>query len=125
MSDAGQDRIVLDWFTKESHLKDIAVIYICQDVFPPGKYAKTISRNAHYIVGFKNPRDQLGVQNLGQQCFPHELQEVMEVYMNATAKDYGYLLFDLNPHTPYNTSFKSCLLHHEGPTVVYQRKERA
>jgi len=50
MSDAAQDRTVLDLFTKESHHKDIAVIYICQDMFPPGKYAKTISRNAHHVV---------------------------------------------------------------------------
>ena len=35
-----------------------------QDMFPKGKHAKTISRNAHYIVAFKNPRNQLGVRIL-------------------------------------------------------------
>ena len=39
-----------------------------QDMFPKGKHAKTISRNAHYIVAFKNPRDQLGVRILTQQA---------------------------------------------------------
>ena len=33
-------------------------------MFPPGKYAKSISRNAHYVIAVKNPRDQLGVRNL-------------------------------------------------------------
>ena len=89
MNVAGDDRKVLDLFTKESHHKNITVIYICQDMFPSGKYAKTISRNAHYIIAFKNPRDQLGVRNLVQQSFPHEVREVMEVFRDATARDYG------------------------------------
>ena len=40
------------------------VIFMTQDMFPKGKRAKTISRNAHYIVAFKNPRNQLGVRIL-------------------------------------------------------------
>ena len=55
MNVAGDDRKVLDLFTKESHHKNITVIYICQDMFPSGKYAKMISRNAHYIIAFKTP----------------------------------------------------------------------
>ena len=31
--------------------------------FPPGKYTKSISRTAHCIIAFKNPRDQLGMNN--------------------------------------------------------------
>lgn len=123
MSDAGNDRKVLDLFTKESHHKNIAVIYICQDMFPSGKYAKTISRNAHYIIAFKNPRDQLGVRNLVQQSFPHEVRKVMEAFRDATARDYGYMLFDLHPRTQDDVRLKTCILHHEGPTVVFQRKE--
>ena len=49
---------------KHSHHQNINVMYLCQDMFPPGKYAKSISRNAHYIIAFKNPRDQLGMKNL-------------------------------------------------------------
>ena len=123
MSDAGNDRKVLDLFTKESHHKNIAVIYICQDMFPSGKHAKTISRNAHYIIAFKNPRDQLGVRNLVQQSFPHEVRDVMEAFRDATARDYGYMLFDLHPRTQDDVRLKTCILNHEGPTVVFQRKE--
>ena len=70
MTEGGEDKALLDLFTKRSHHQNITVLYLCEDMFPPGKYAKSISRNAHYIVAFKNPRDQLGMKNLLLQAFP-------------------------------------------------------
>ena len=54
-----------------------------QDMFPKGKHAKTISRNANYIIAFKNPRNQLGVHILMQQAFPQDFKEVLNVYRDA------------------------------------------
>jgi len=48
---------LLDLFTEHSYNQNITVLYLSQDMFPSGKYAKSISRNAHYIVAFKNPQD--------------------------------------------------------------------
>ena len=70
MDEGSNDKRVLDLFTRDSHHQDVTVLYLCQDLFPNGKYAKTISRNAHYITVFKNPRDQLGMRNLLLQSFP-------------------------------------------------------
>ena len=58
MDEGGNDKNVLDLFTKHSHHQNITVIYLCQDLFPAGKFAKTISRNAHYIQRLK-----IGVTN--------------------------------------------------------------
>ena len=55
MDEGSGDKRVLDLFTKHSHHQNITVLYLCQDMFPVGKYAKSISRNAHYIVAFKAP----------------------------------------------------------------------
>ena len=49
---------------QHSHHQNIIVLYLCQDMFPPRKYAKSISWNAHYIIAFKSSRDQLGMKNL-------------------------------------------------------------
>ena len=38
MEEGGNDKRVLDLFTKHSHHQNITVIYLCQDMFPPGKY---------------------------------------------------------------------------------------
>lgn len=48
MAEGGEDKELLDLFTKHSH-QNITVLYLCQDMFPPGKYAKSISRNAHSL----------------------------------------------------------------------------
>ena len=72
MVEGGEDKELLDFFTKHSHHQNITVLYmyLCQDMFRTGKYAKSISRNAHYVIAFKNPRDQLGMTNLLLQAFP-------------------------------------------------------
>ena len=56
--EGGENKELLDLFTKHSHHQNITVLYLCQDIFSPGKYAKSISRNAHYVIAFKKPRDQ-------------------------------------------------------------------
>ena len=47
MNEGSSDKDVLDLFTKDSRHQQITVIYLCQDLFPSGKLAKTMSRNAH------------------------------------------------------------------------------
>ena len=65
---------------------EVTVLYLCQDMFPPLKYSKSISRNAHYIVAFKNPREQLRMRNLLLQAFPTCLQDMMDVYQKVTER---------------------------------------
>jgi len=36
MAEGGEDKELLDLFTKHSHQQNITVIYLCQDMFPPG-----------------------------------------------------------------------------------------
>ena len=122
MTEGGDDKEVLDLFTKHSHHRNITVIYLCQDMFPPGKYAKSISRNAHYVVAFKNPRDQLGFKNLLLQAFPMEWQDIMQVYSEATQRPYGYITLDLHPASKDAHRVFSHLLTHEGCMRLYPRK---
>ena len=42
LADGGEGKELLDLFTKHSHHQNITVLYLCQDMFPPGKYAKSI-----------------------------------------------------------------------------------
>ena len=78
MRDCGEDQHVLDLFTKGSHHNDVTCIYLTQNLFPPGKYARAISLNTHYVVAFKNPRDAVGVRNMAQQAYPGRVAYVME-----------------------------------------------
>ena len=97
MVEGGEDKELLDLFTKHSDHQNITVLYLCHDMFPPGKYAKSISRNAQYILAFKNPRDQLGMKNLLLQAFPTSWQDMMDVYQKVTERPFGYTVLDLHP----------------------------
>ena len=114
MVEGGEDKELLDLFTKHSHHQNITVLYLCQDMFPPGKYAKCISRNAQYIVAFKNPRDQLGMKNLLLQAFPTCWQDMMDVYQKVTERPFGYTVLDLHPASDDRKRVFSHLLTHEG-----------
>ena len=121
MDEGSNDKRVLDLFTKDSHHRNVTVLYLCQDMFPPGKYAKTISRNAHYIVAFKNPRDQLGVRNVMLQSFPTTWKDTLETFHHATARPYGYLVLDLHPASSDQQRLLSHVLKDEGWTRTYQK----
>lgn len=100
MDASSRNQFVSDLFTKHSHHRNVTVIYLLQDLFPPGKYAKGISRNVHYIVVFKNPRDKVAMRTLLLQAFPSRWEQVMDKYEEVTKRPYSYLLLDLHPHSP-------------------------
>ena len=120
MDEGSNDKRVLDLFTKHSHHQGITVLYLCQDLFPNGKFAKTISRNAHYIVTFKNPRDQLGIRNLLLQSFPTQWQAVLDTFRKVTEQPFGYMLLDLHPASQDDQRILSHLLKHEGFVRCHQ-----
>lgn len=120
MADGGDDKTVLNIFTQHSHHMNITVLYLCQDLFPKGKYAKTISRNAQYIIVFKNPRDQVAIRTLILQMYPTRWKEVLEQYSKVTERPFGYFVFDVHPATPDNCRMVSHLLRHEGFLRCYR-----
>ena len=97
MEEGGSDKRVLDLFTKDSHHRGITAIYVTQDLFPPGKFSKTINGNAHYIVSFKNPRDQTGIRTVLLQAFPGRWHEILHLFKKITSRPFGYLMLDLHP----------------------------
>ena len=103
MNESMKNDAMVELITRGSHHRHINTMTLVQNLFPPGKFSRTISLNTHYIVAFKNPRDSLGVSTLSKQAFPGEVSRVMETYEDATQQPYGYLLFDLHPTTtnPY------------------------
>ena len=121
MNEGGSDKNVLDLFTKDSHHQKITVIYLCQDLFPNGKFAKPISRNAHYIIAFKIPRDQLGLRNLLQQSFPTQFREVLDTFRHVNnERPFAYMCLDTHPASQDDQRFLSHLLKDERFMPCYQ-----
>ena len=119
MTEGGQDKRVLDLFTKDSHHRNITVLFLTQDLFPPGKFAKTINRNAHYIIAFKNPRDKTGIRNILMQMYPERWRRILEVYNRITSRPFGYLFLDVHPASDDRFRLWSHLTRAEGTPQVH------
>jgi hypothetical protein len=101
-------------FTRMRHAS-ISTIFIVQNMFFDCKYMRTISRNAHYMVLFPNPRDAGMINKLGQQMFPGKSKYIVESFQQATAKPFGYLFIDLKPNVKYR--IKTGVLRGEEPCI--------
>ena len=67
MSQCSNDQRVVDLFTRGSHHRGISVLYLAQNLFPPGKLSRTISLNSHYMyVDNPKPSRLIGHYNLGK-----------------------------------------------------------
>lgn len=99
MAEMADNPLLGDLFTKGSHHKNLTVMFLVQNVYHKGKYMRTASLNAHYIVAFKNSRDtsQFGV--LARQANPRKAKILQQVFDDATSQPHGYLLLDFHPNT--------------------------
>ena len=107
MSQCSKDQRVADLFTRGSHHNGISVLYLTQNLFPPGKLSRTISLNSHYVLVFRNPRDSLGICTLAKQMFPGCTKYLMDSFSDATTKPYGYLLIDCHPLMPESACLRT------------------
>ena len=110
MLQCSNDQRVADLFMRGSHHRGISVLYLTQNLFPPGELSRTISLNSHYFVIFRNHRDSLGISTLAKQMFPGRTDYLMESFRDATSRPYGYLVIDCHQQTPENVRLRTNIL---------------
>ena len=120
LEEMGNNKRVLDLFTKESQHRGITVLYLCQDLFPPGRFAKTISRNVHYFIAFKNPRDKRGLCTLLLQALPDRWQ-TLRLFDECMQRPYGYVMIDLHPVSDNRFRLLSNITAQDASTLVCER----
>lgn len=101
---------VVNNFTKGRH-RNISVIMITQNIFFPGKYARTIALNTSHYVLMKN-RDLNQIECLGRQLYGKGAsKDFVEIYKNVVLSNtYGYLLCDVAANTPTALQLRSHIL---------------
>ena len=110
MADAGNDKRIVNLFTRGSHYRNLSVIYIVQNLFHQGKGSRSISLNSHYLVLFKNPRDKLQILTLAKQMYPRNADSFVNHYEEAVQRPFGYLLVDLKTTTQDNCRLRTNVL---------------
>jgi hypothetical protein len=84
-------------FVRDSHHKNITVIYITQNIFCKGKFSRTIALNCHYYILFRSPRDVNQIKIFARQTGLNST--LMEAYSDCVSRMYGYLVVDLSPRS--------------------------
>ena len=108
-------------FTKYCHHYNISAIFITQNIFAQGPYARSISINTHILVLFANKRDESQAIHLAKQLYPGAIKVFTEAYQDATSNLYGYLVIDCNPASPRDLKLRTKIFPGER-TICYIKK---
>ena len=105
-------------FTVYSHHKNITVLFLMQNLFFQHKVMRTISLNTQYIVIFNLKRDYSQIRTLSCQLFsPGENKEFQNIYKNAVAQPYSYLMIDIHPANKYRIALRENIFPDEIETI--------
>ena len=104
-------------FTRAAHHKPCFIIFIMQNLFPPGRESRTRSLNTHYYVIFKNPRDKSQVEFLARQILPNNSKALISAFEAATEKPHSYMFLDLTQECPDSIRYRSNIF--EKPMIIY------
>ena len=115
-----ESREMEELFTMGVHHRQLSVIYINQNMYCQGKYARTINLNTHFMILLKNPRDVSQVACLARQVFPHQSKAFIEAYQDCMKNSFGYLVIDLSPQGEDEYRLRTDIFK-DDVTVIYKR----
>lgn len=97
MTSSSKNKNVQELFIRGVHHTNTSVIFITQNIFNQGKYARDMRLNTHYLAIFRSPTFMSQVSHLGRQLMPHKKNFILEAYKDATQTLYSYVLLILHP----------------------------
>lgn len=103
-------------FTRMRHL-NLSVVFVTHNFFHDCRYMRTVTRNAHYLVFFRNPRDASQLAHLSRQMYPGNGRFLPDAMAKATREPYSYLMIDLKPTTSEELRVRSGAL--PGENLVF------
>ena len=95
----GDKRLAI-YFTRMRHA-NLSTIFVTQNFYHNSSHMRTVTRNAHYLVLFSNPRDVGMIGTIGHQMFPDKPKFIIDAFRKACTKPYGYLFLDCKPNAQY------------------------
>jgi hypothetical protein len=110
LEESKNSKDVTNMFTRTAHHKNCFIIFITQNLFPPGKESRTRNLNTHYYVIFKNPRDKSQFEIFARQVSPRKSKALIAIFEDATERPHGYLFIDFTQDCPENLRFRTDIL---------------
>ena len=117
--EAVDNKHVVNAFTKGRH-SNISVLFIVQNLFFQGKFARNIALNASHYILMRN-RDMSQIENLGRQIFgKNKSKAFVNIYQKAlTYNTFGYLLIDLAMSTPPELQLRTNIVDETPYQIVF------
>ena len=100
--EVSNSKLLRDIAIKMSHHRNVSVIIVTQNIYMPGKTARTQSLNSHYFILTRTCRDLKQIGLLGSQLFPGKGIIFIETYQDAVDKPFKknttpFLLINCHP----------------------------
>ena len=122
-SESTKEQDFNNMFTKVARHRQVTVIFITQNLFHQGGQHRTRNLNVHYLVIFKNPRDNTVIDYLARQAFPSNRAFLIDAFKDATVdKPHGYLFLDFTQTCPDMIRVRSDIFNPEG-IIVYKQSD--
>lgn len=107
MLESENNKSIVNLFTRGSHHQNISVIFITQNLFHQGKYARDIRLNFTHLCIMNNPSDRSQFSFLARQLYPENAKELIRIYKEITELPYSYLFIDLTQATHNTFRFRT------------------
>ena len=95
--EVAKNDFVSSMFMRGSHHRNCSCIFIVQNLYFQGKKARDIALNAHYYVIFRNPGDQLQIQNFARRRGQYKM--IMNAYKDYCSQKHSFIIIDNSQHT--------------------------
>ena len=120
--EANSEKNFNNLFTKIARHRQVFVIFITQNLFHQGGKHRTRNINVHYLVLFKNPRDQTVIDHVARQAFPNNKKFLIDAYHDATVgKPFGYILIDFTQQCVDDVRVRSNIFDEQNGITVYKQ----
>ena len=108
-------------FTKIARHRGVTVVFITQNMFHQGGQHRTRNLNVHYLVIFKNPRDNTLIHYVARQAYPNNSKFLISAFEDATnSTPHGYLFIDFTQDCYENLRVRAKIFDPNG-IIVYKQ----
>ena len=114
--EVSKNDFVNSMFMRGSHHRNCSCIFIVQNLYFQGKNARDIALNTHYYVIFRNPGDQLQIQNFARRRGQYKMimnsykdqnftrrrgqyKMIMNSYKDLCSQKHSFIMIDKSQHT--------------------------
>lgn len=110
---------IVDFVCVLCNHRNLSTFLLVQNLFYDSKILRTVSLNVQTLVLFKNRRSERQIGVLASQLCSGNNSFVLDAYRKAVnLSNYNYLVIDLNPRSPPELQYRTCIFPDE-VTIVY------